>query len=363
VKSRRSRLAALACAAVSAAACGKMGPPQPPLRPVPVPVSNLTIERAADEITLKFTVPSANRDGSQPPRIDGVEVYAVTQPASAPAPAEAELAVPSYRIAKIAVRRAEQPPATPPVTRPGPGDPAIYVDKPAAPAAGAAPMARYYAVAGMAGKRRGPVSKILAVPLGAFGQAPSEIRFTPSEKELKLTWSAGEATDRFLVEEVDASGAKARRLSAEPLAAPEYSLPIEFGKERCFVVRVAQATTDVTVIGPASAPACVRPVDTFAPSAPASLEAFTTEGGVDLLWRASASADVAGYIVLRAEGADGTLQPLTAAPITATQYRDQSVKAGVTYVYQVVAIDGATPPNRSEPSNKQVVTARPSGRE
>jgi hypothetical protein len=45
-------------------------------------------------------------------------------------------------------------------------------------------------------------------------------------------------------------------------------------------------------------------------------------------------------------------------PIAATQYRDQSVKAGATYSYQIVAVDKAVPPNRSEPSTRAVVTAR-----
>jgi fibronectin type 3 domain-containing protein len=130
------------------------------------------------------------------------------------------------------------------------------------------------------------------------------------------------------------------------------------GRERCFVVRTAEAGAGVAALGSPSQPACVTPVDRFAPAAPAGLNAFPGDGAIELLWTASASADVAGYIVLRGEGPDGTLQPLTAAPIAATQYRDQSAKAGATYAYQVVAVDGAKPPNRSEPSNRQVVTAR-----
>jgi hypothetical protein len=34
------------------------------------------------------------------------------------------------------------------------------------------------------------------------------------------------------------------------------------------------------------------------------------------------------------------------------------VRAGATYVYAVVAVDRATPPNRSEPSERQSVTIR-----
>ena len=137
-----------------------------------------------------------------------------------------------------------------------------------------------------------------------------------------------------------------------------FAAPIEFGRERCFTVRTVEVTAGVTSLGPPSAPACVTPVDRFAPAPPTGLNAFQGEGVIDLLWTASTAADVAGYIVLRGEGADGTLQPLMSTPIAETQYRDQSAKAGVTYSYQIVAVDGATPPNRSDPSNRFVITAR-----
>ena len=46
------------------------------------------------------------------------------------------------------------------------------------------------------------------------------------------------------------------------------------------------------------------------------------------------------------------------SPVTVTQYRDQGVRPGVVYAYVVVAVDRATPPNESAPSNRQVVTSR-----
>ena len=102
----------------------------------------------------------------------------------------------------------------------------------------------------------------------------------------------------------------------------------------------------------------MTPVDTFAPAPPTELRGFPAEAGIDLTWSASPSADVAGYVVLRADGTNDTLQRLTPAPVTATQYRDQAVKPGATYTYAVIAIDRATPPTESGPSNRESVTAR-----
>ena len=351
------RIAALAAAAFAAGSCGKMGNPQAPLRPVPVAVSSFSLERVGDQVTLRFSVPDANLDRSTPVRVDAVEIYGLTQPATAPAPTAVELAVTAYRIARIEVRRADQSRAGTTDTRPAPGDAVSYADKQAT-SPSASPVVRYYAAAGVAGRRRGPVPNILALPLGELPPPPDGIAVDYSEKEVRLVWTSGAAAAHFIVEEVDSTGGQAKRVTPEPIAAAVFAAPIEFGRERCFTVRTAEVTTGVTLLGSPSAPTCVTPVDRFPPTPPTGLNAFQGEGVIDLLWTASTAADVAGYVVLRAEGADGTLQPLMTTPIAATQYRDQSVKPGVTYSYQIVAVDGATPPNRSDPSNRFVVTAR-----
>src|SRR6185436_17703023 len=98
---------------------------------------------------------------------------------------------------------------------------------------------------------------------------------------------------------------------------------------------------DVTVVGRPSTPVCVTPVDRFAPAAPSDLVAVAADAAVDLSWTASTAADVAGYIVLRAEGANGTLQPLTPRPVAATAYQDATARSGVTYQYAVKAVDRA----------------------
>jgi hypothetical protein len=61
---------------------------------------------------------------------------------------------------------------------------------------------------------------------------------------------------------------------------------------------------------------------------------------------------------LRGEAPGETLQPLTPAPIAGTSFEDKTVKADVRYVYAIVAVDKATPPNRSAPSPRVEETAR-----
>jgi hypothetical protein len=199
---------------------------------------------------------------------------------------------------------------------------------------------------------------VLALPLSPLKAAPDGLSSSYTEQTLTLSWTAASAGSQFIVEEVDAAGTNGKRVTPSPLSVAEFSAPVEMGRARCLAVRSVEAGSGVMSLGPLSPPECVTPVDRFPPAPPVSPNAFAAEGGIDVLWTASPSADVAGYLVLRADGPDGTLQPLMSAPIAATQYRDQSVKAGAVYSYQVIALDRATPPNRSEPSSRVVVTAR-----
>ena len=58
---------------------------------------------------------------------------------------------------------------------------------------------------------------------------------------------------------------------------------------------------------------------------------------------------------MRGAASDGTLQPVTPAPIQETVYRDP-VASGVMYTYAVVAVDKAG--NTSQPSARATETAR-----
>jgi hypothetical protein len=138
--------------------------------------------------------------------------------------------------------------------------------------------------------------------------------------------------------------------------------PITLGEEGCYQVRAVRVYGSARLESPASETACTTFADTFAPPPPANLAAVGSEGGVSLIWDPSPGGDVAGYLILRGEigaaGPPATLTPLTAQPIRETTYRDDTPRRGARYVYAVVAIDGATPPNRSVESNRVEEGAR-----
>ena len=72
------RLLTLSALAVVAVGCGKRGPPLAPLLIVPDRVSGVSAQRFADQVYIRFQIPSENTDGRAPADLDRVEIYALT---------------------------------------------------------------------------------------------------------------------------------------------------------------------------------------------------------------------------------------------------------------------------------------------
>jgi hypothetical protein len=149
-----------------------------------------------------------------------------------------------------------------------------------------------------------------------------------------------------------------RALNASPQPAATFTdQRLEYGVTRCYAVRTSETVGPLRVESADSQPACVSPKDVFAPAAPKSLGAVSSEGVISLIWEGNTEGDLAGYIVLRGVNG-GPLQPITRSPIRETTFRDTTVRRGTRYTYAVVALDNANPQNRSAESNHVEETAR-----
>ena len=371
----------LCCVLVLGAACGSKGDPLPPLRLVPAKAEGLSAVRIEGRpITLSFVVPAANDDGSVPVDIASMRVFAVTMPEGRPAPTAQDLLGGDLLVATIDVRQPQAdggvttggaPDAGPPP--PEPGATIVWEDTTTARETSAAPMVRYYAVAGMSRRNRiGVASDVVAVPLAPIDGAPSNLSASFTETAIKLDWLGVTEGARYRVYEVK-DDEPAVALTPAPVAGTTFEVPLAapgaepraaFGVERCFSVRAARASAGASIESAAAGPVCVTPRDVFPPAAPANLTAVASEGALSLIWDAVDAPDLAGYLVLRGDAPGETLapldelRPLFATPITETTYRDTTAEAGRRYVYAVVAVDTASPPNRSAESNRVEETGR-----
>lgn len=143
----------------------------------------------------------------------------------------------------------------------------------------------------------------------------------------------------------------AKPLNTSLLIRPTFTdARVEFGVERCYVVRRVEMASAVALESAPSPPTCVNMIDTFPPAPPKALQSVASGNAVNLIWEASTEADLAGYEVLRGDAPGEKLAPLTKAIITEPSYADASARRGRAYVYEVIAIDKAG--NRSDPSNR-----------
>jgi hypothetical protein len=398
--------------AVTLVACGKKGPPLAPLRLIPEAPGSVSAVRLASEAHLRFTVPSQYAGGVPGvPDLDRIEIFAVSLVPGAPAPPNRDLLTPTYLVGTVPVRppAVEGAPASAaPDTRPGPGDVATFVEEltkdtlnptppapgtaaaapaapatsptgtppgalagtpapAAAPAGTAAPAAPAYPVriyalrAVMRGGRAGSPSPRVSVPLVPPPAPPSAVTVDFNEKAIIVSWTppvAEVAGSTVLFNVYDAAAPAGPPLNPAPIPGNTFELPgVEFGVEKCVVVRTLVQVGGVPIESEASPRQCVTPRDKFAPAAPQNLSVNASPGAVSLIWDANTEPDLAGYVVLRGDAPGDTLQPLTPTPIRETVYRDTTVKPGVRYVYAVVAVDKATPPNTSPQSARVEVTA------
>ena len=411
-----ARLAVIAVAAL-AVACGQKGPPLAPLNLVPTAPANVSAKRVGGDVDIRFEVPSKNANGPGAVALDRIEVYAATVAPGAARPANRYLLTSKYRVGTVPIKpppvEGEEPPSDADADkRPSAGDRATFVETltedklkpvfttPAAPPASAAsdavtraavvigaaigaavagaaaepaaarvpPVApvkeppaypvRVYAIRGLTkGGRPGPASTRVEMPLVAPPPVPPAPAATSTETAILLTWipPVAEGSVAFNIYRVGGSDP----INTAPVTEGKYERGgHEFGTEECFVLRSVQKVAGIDLESDLSPPSCITPKDTFAPAVPKGLTAVAGTGTMNLSWDANTEADLAGYLVLRAEAPGDTLQPLTAAPITGTSYEDKTVTPGVRYVYAIVAVDKASPPNRSAESTRVEETAR-----
>ena len=274
------------------------------------------------------------------------------------------------------------------------------------------PLNRFYVAVGFSSSgESGPLGTVASVSLAALPAPPTSGRTSVRENEIRMTWEPSGGLIGFLLERAlpqefpplgvvgnsqgDPSLEAAfvlpkptryniyRVVENDPLAllpmskapswlagppAPLNLLPIVeleftdtvmFDRRHCYFVRAVKDSEESLVESKPSTSVCMTPVDIFPPVAPQSLAAIVSGEGIGLIWESNKELDLGGYLVLRRESSDATLQTLTSVPIIETRYQDKDVSPGVTYSYTVVAVDQRLPlPNVSEESNRVVETAR-----
>jgi hypothetical protein len=347
-------------------ACGKKGPPLPPLIRVPTPPGNFSVQRRGSTVVIDFVVPGGNTDGSTPGDVSRVDVFALT----APAPVTPdEILRQGARVGRVLVNPPPDPdvpegqpapPSTP--LPPGGVDQAAvaHLEEAFTPTASAdSTEHRTYVAIGFNKRGRpGRYSTLAAIPINPLPEAPGTPDVTVDETSITVTWPEAESADPDLPlsYHVYVPGDLPTRLTEHPLEGSTFvDKRIEWGAERCYVVRSVETIEQMTLESEASPSTCVTLTDTFAPAAPQGLTVVASEGAMNLIWNPNAEPDLAGYLLWRAMPADGTLTSITPSPVRESTFKD-TVPAGSHVAYAVQAVDKAG--NVSPMSTRVEETAR-----
>ncbi|MDR0310142.1 MAG: hypothetical protein LBJ21_01005 [Acidobacteriota bacterium] len=340
--------AVLCCAlCVFFSGCARIAAPKPPERRVPETVRDLEARQTGEEITLTFSLPERNTDGSPARTIRSLEIFRITEKAGAEIPAfSAELSEENFldraaHIFSIPASRFEE------YTR---GNVFVIRDAPrVAPGESFHSLRFIYAAVFVNEKnqaaglgRRAVVQPVVLPP------APEGLAAVLTEKEIRVTWTPppesanaarpfriayniyrSENPDEFPL--APANGA--------PIQAAEYAdSDFQLDKTYYYAVSVAAASNPPAESG-RSEILKVEARDIFPPLSPGSFTVIAGNGKVTLFWTPSPSPDVAGYRIFRKDRA-GSRKPLRDELITGISYVDENTDPDGAYIYEIQAVDG-----------------------
>ena len=212
------------------------------------------------------------------------------------------------------------------------------------------PEIHYVSVRTAVGEDVSPWSKQAVLTPRTPPPAPGSFRVEQKGNGIEVSWEAEEdpAVVGYNLYRRDARS----RVFGGPVARPPRESSSFFDRTVTVGETYIYSVTSVVSYQPLveSAITEVREVDyrdRFAPPAPASAVALAEDGRVRVVWEGSDADDLAGYLVSRRRG-EGDFEALFDDPRSGSEYLDDTVEAGETYTYRIVAVDLSG--NESEPA-------------
>jgi hypothetical protein len=179
---------------------------------------------------------------------------------------------------------------------------------------------------------------------------------------VRLTWRPpdGAGPFRFNVYRArEGEPPEERPVQREPLGTADYlDSDVVSGSVYIYEVRTAVGEGAPLRESVSSPPIRIEASDLFAPAPPTKVVAVQEGPAVRLFWNPNQEKDLAGYRLYRREGG-GEWTRLSPDAVDRPSYLDREVSSGRSFSYRVTAVDRATPPNESGPSEEVSVEIAP----
>ena len=206
-----------------------------------------------------------------------------------------------------------------------------------------------------------PFSKIVRLNVTSKVSRPIELlSATPNQDAVTVTWKPSDA-NLDGTQPANLLGYNLYRIEGQngavlinksPVADDRYSDgTFKFGSSYKYFVRAVHSTdTGLTESDPSNQ-ISITPVDVFPPAPPSAITIAASPKAISIFFAFNQESDIAGYRIFRSE--DGELDKskwleLSKSPIKTTTFQDESVTAGKTYFYFILAVDSVG--NLSDPS-------------
>ena len=321
--------------------CGKRGVPVPPKDRV-VQIVEVSGYQRGNQVILSWQMPAYNAPTGDVLNISRADIYRLAEPAKSPLQlSEEEFASRSTLIAALAITNADFAKKT-----------LSYKD--VLQFAGQSARLRYaIRFVNSTGQKAGFSNSLLIEPTSKVAGGPTSLSAEPSQDAIHLKWQAPAAN-------VDGStpvsllGYNIYRSASEKEAGkPLNKTPVtttgfddeffEFNKDYYYFVRAVSIGTQSEPIESAESNILkFKAVDTFAPTAPASITVAAGPGMISIFFAVNPEKDVVGYKIYRSDDAakpkvDWTV--LTPELLKTNTFQDKRVETGKTYYYYLTATD------------------------
>jgi hypothetical protein len=327
--------------------CGKRRPPLPPVERVQQRTELLSGVQRGNQVILSWPAPLRNASDVSVQSIRRIDVYRLAEKPRAPlALTEEEFATRSTLIGSVTYEEIKKA-----------SEVLSYTDT--LELAGEPTRLRYaIRYVNAAGQRAAFSNFLLLEPAARISQPPTMITTGKevSEEAITIAWQPpaanidGSTPVNLLGYNVYrltvADGEGGQPINDAPISATQYQdMNFKFGETYRYMVRaVSLGTEGGQVESLNSNSISVSPVDTFAPSAPASITVAAAPGRLSIFFPANPEPDIAGYNIYRSSDPDlpkdGWVK-LNPELLTRTTFQDEKVESGRRYYYYLTAVDQA----------------------
>jgi fibronectin type 3 domain-containing protein len=176
-------------------------------------------------------------------------------------------------------------------------------------------------------------SKLIALPVIAPVEKPSDLTLTPDPKGIRVAWRSTARDFRVLRKEGD----EAFKVIATTSAPEYFDAGATLGKTYSYQVMAFQTVgQNREAQSDLSALVDLAYKDVFAPAVPSGLRASASAGSIELSWESNGEPDLAGYRVYRSTDGGGFER---VGEVNLPAYSDRQAQTGHAYRYAITAFD------------------------